>query len=211
MHPVTRLHLCIHKHNLCAKVCITRLAQCGFFWDELHSFCKQWTCKQSEIGENKSFLKIFKLCPFVWYDFRHIDSLSGAWKCPPCWSGVQLKGTMWWIYFIMNKAFVWGARILNGGPESRVRLWTIRSKTSQNWRAVSHSSCTSHRRPVTFVLLIVLHFFKGLAGTIGHLEAFMWRKTNVLILALNFRGRTTQGWRLPLVCRTPCYSKEKQY
>lgn len=63
--------------------------------------------------------------------------------------------------------------------QSRVQyeqLWTIRSKTSQNWRAVSHSSCTSHQRPVTFVLLIVLSFFKGLAGTIGHLEAFMLRK-----------------------------------
>lgn len=44
----------------------------------------------------------------------------------------------------------------------------------------SHSSCSSHRRPVTFVLLIVLHFFKGLAGTIGHLEAFMSSKKQTL-------------------------------
>lgn len=72
------------------------------------------------------------------------------------------------------------------GSRVQEQLWTIRSKTSQNWRAVSHSSCTSHRRPVTFVLLIVLHFFKGLAGTIGHLEAFMWRKTNVVFLFLLF-------------------------
>lgn len=68
------------------------------------------------------------------------------------------------------------------GSRVQEQLWTIRSKTSQNRRAVSHSCCTSHRRPVTFVLLIVLHFFKGLAGTIGHLAAFMWRKTDVAFL-----------------------------
>lgn len=95
------------------------------------------------------------------------------------------------------------------GSRVQEQLWTIRSKTSQNRRAVSYSSCTSHRRPVTFVLLIVYYFFKGLAGTIGHLEAFMWGKNKrcVLILTLHFRGRTTQGWKLS---KTPCHSKEQQ-
>lgn len=36
------------------------------------------------------------------------------------WSSLdrlQLKGTMCYIYYIMNKAFVWAAHILNSGPE----------------------------------------------------------------------------------------------
>lgn len=116
-------------------------------------------------------------------------------KVMPCSSldRVQLKGTMWWIYYIMNKAFVWAAHILNSGPESSTSSFELRSKTSQNWRGVSHSSCTSHQRPVTFVLLIVLHFFKGLAGTIGHLSSFYVEGGKKKFLVLPF----TLGKELP--------------
>lgn len=109
----------------------------------------------------------------------------------------QLKGTMWWIYFIMNKAFVWAAHILNSSPESSMSSFELSGQRHHRTDALfSHSSCTSHQRPVTFVLLIVLHFFKGLAGTIGHLQAFMLRKKKTslfLVLLFTLGAKASAG------------------
>lgn len=106
-------------------------------------------------------------------------------KCPPCWKwwySAQRNNVVDLLYY--EQSFCLRCSHTERGSRVQEKLWTIRSKTSQNWRSVSHSSCTSHRRPVTFVLLIVLHFFKGLTWTIGHQEAFMWIKTNVFLFLL---------------------------
>lgn len=121
---------------------------------------------------------------------------------PVCWNSVQLKGTMCWIYFNMNKAFVWGAHILNRGPESR-SSFELSGQRHHRTDALFRIHLVPHTEgPVTFVLLIVLHFFKGLAATIGQLEAFICKKKEKQTLHFHFysslQGKNcTGGFSLP--------------
>lgn len=138
---------------------------------------------------------------------------SGFGKRLPCllnwWCSAQRNNVV--VYFIMNKAFVWGARTLNGGPESRSSFELPgqrlhRTDAPFRIHLVPHTGCPSH---LSFWLSSIS--FKGLAGTIGHLEAFMSRKTNMFLSSLFILGEEPHtGWRLPLFSVTPCHGKEQQ-
>lgn len=67
--------------------------------------------------------EMFKINIFLRLIFQSVCMVHTFLRCPRGWNGgAQLKGTIYWIYFIMNKAFVWGAPMLNRGPESRARF-----------------------------------------------------------------------------------------
>ena len=100
-------------------------------------------------------------------------------------AAIQLKTkTMWLIHYIMNKGFfVCVSEVLPhcaGVPESTrgFELSGQRHHSSEP-TTTAHSCCSSPRTLHAFVLLIVLRVFKGLPGTIGHLEAFKWNTVSL--------------------------------
>lgn len=202
MHTVTRLH---SVGNLCTKVCLARLAQyflLKILWYVLREKYEKKYKKRFDCGaELPNFVQEHHTQSLksirIWISWRFLNYVYVWCGCrcmlcsglesvlPVCWNGgVQLKGTMWWIYFIMNKAFVWGAHILNGGPESR-SSFELSGQRHHRTDALFHIHLVPHTGgPSHLSFWLSSDFFKGLAGTIGHLEAFMWRKTNVVFLFL---------------------------
>lgn len=95
----------------------------------------------------------------------------------PCWNGVELKGkqygglTLLWTKPLSEVLTRW-ARVRSLGAA----LNFAGQRHHRSNAPVHIHLVTSHGRPVAFVLLIVLHFFKALPGIIGHMEAFMCSK-----------------------------------
>lgn len=136
----------------------------------------------------------------------HIDALPMCEECPPCWNGdVELKGTMRWIYFIMNKAFVWGAHILNWCPESK-SSFELSGQRHHRTDALLHIHLVSHTGGPPH-LSFWLSSVSSEDWTIGQLKTFMQNRRTAIVPTCSLGSLSLQRAEMPLQIKTTDYIK----